>query len=282
MKNSPEVVSEASDPTTSGVLWSRLAKLFTLLSLKNSTYESHERVDRAMRAALEDRRPFAEDHLLEGLTLLGKEASVASAARGPWRGVVKDDLQRDEEETVEGVRRILAFYDLRDWLCSSSETNLVMMGEEEKVVIGEKKKEEAVERPASKNGLVVLDRKDETSKVDTGEDEEAKQKMMRNMAHLWLQQEVHELECDVGDRRQHGGTLLSGFAHYSPYLVVDHLALSAHLGLVKELVASRRFALVVPVAVIHMLDEMKKEDVGARTAMRWLEKQFRDGKSVLG
>lgn len=111
------------------------------------------------------------------------------------------------------------------------------------------------------------------------------------MAHLWLKQEVHELECGGGEsgrtsgggRRGEtsaaatGGTL-RGFAHYSPYIVVDHLALSRHLGLVKEVVASRKFAVIVPVAVIHALDEMKKGDAGARNAIRWLEKQFQDGK----
>ncbi len=289
------MVAEASDPTTSGVLWSRLAKLFTLLSLTNPTYESHEKVDRAMAQAKEETRPaFPEDHLLKGIGVLGKQAEQDTRGRGnKWRGMIKDARQQEEEEIMDGVRRILSFYELRNWLCRSPDTKLVLEGEEEKVVIGEKKVAGA--DGTKKNGLLLVNQEDAgdvKGEKDVGdeeneeeeEEEEAKRKMMRNMAHLWLQQEVHELECDSVRRNGGGGGggTLRGFAHYSPYVVVDHLALSKRLALVKEVVASRKFAVVVPTAVIQILDEMKKEDGGARTAIRWLEKQFRDGEPNAG
>ena len=110
-------------------------------------------------------------------------------------------------------------------------------------------------------------------KVMARNKEEEQKEMMKNMAQLWLQQEVDELEGRGSSRR--GG--FRGFAHYSPYIVVDHLAISRHLPLVKEIVASKKFAVIIPSAVIQELDDMKKAESGARTAIRWLERQFRDG-----
>ena len=110
-------------------------------------------------------------------------------------------------------------------------------------------------------------------KVKARNKEEDQKEMMKNMAQLWLQQEVNELEGRGSSKR--GG--FRGFAHYSPYIVVDHLAISRHLPLVKEIVASKKFAVIIPSAVIQELDDMKKAESGARTAIRWLEKQFRDG-----
>ena len=98
---------------------------------------------------------------------------------------------------------------------------------------------------------------------------------MENMARLWLQQEVHDLE-GKGSGGGSKGTF-KGFAHYSPYIVVDHFALSAHFNLVKEVVASKKFAVIIPTAVIQELDGLKKNNSGARNAIRWLEKQFHDG-----
>ncbi len=184
----------------------------------------------------------------------------------------------------------MSLYELRDWLCASPDTKLVCEGDEKKVAIGEKKPAKAEEDSRlQKNGLPLA----KSGENEEAEEEDEKKRVMRSMAHLWLKQEVHELECGGGEggRRSGGGGrrgetsaaaaaggTLRGFAHYSPYVVVDHLALSRHLGLVKEVVASRKFAVIVPVAVIHALDEMKKGDAGARNAIRWLEKQFQDGK----
>ena len=78
---------------------------------------------------------------------------------------------------------------------------------------------------------------------------EKKKAMMENMAQLWLQQEVHDLE---GKGSNSKGTF-RGFAHYSPYIVVDHFALTAHFNLVKEVVASKKFAVIIPTAGKEML-----------------------------
>ena len=59
--------------------------------------------------------------------------------------------------------------------------------------------------------------------------------------------QVNELEGRGSSKR--GG--FRGFAHYSPYIVVDHAAISRHLNLVKEIVASKKFAVIIPSAVIQ-------------------------------
>ena len=58
--------------------------------------------------------------------------------------------------------------------------------------------------------------------------------LMENMAQLWLQQEVKDLE----------GHETKG--KYSPYIVVDHMAMINHMFAIKDIVASKKFAVIVP------------------------------------
>ncbi|XP_076322001.1 nonsense-mediated mRNA decay factor SMG5-like [Tachypleus tridentatus] len=95
-----------------------------------------------------------------------------------------------------------------------------------------------------------------------------RKQMMRNMAHLWLKAEVNDLESKVK-----GG----GFPQLSPYLVPDISSFCQHLALLKQLRLSKRFVIVVPSVVIASLDERKKESMGAREAIRWLENELRHG-----
>ena len=59
---------------------------------------------------------------------------------------------------------------------------------------------------------------------------------MKNMGQLWLKAEVRDLESRV--RRKAG--------NFSPYLVVDSEALIEHIVLVKQLVGSRQFIVIIP------------------------------------
>lgn len=185
------------------------------------------------------------------------------------------------------MHRILDLLKFRDWLCSLPHTGLtleegwrVVAGERRHDIPdvdddeGEEKVEEGGKPERNAAGTPDIDTKrGGVLKVMARNKEEEQKEMMKNMAQLWLQQEVDELEGRGSSRR--GG--FRGFAHYSPYIVVDHLAISRHLPLVKEIVASKKFAVIIPSAVIQELDDMKKAESGARTAIRWLERQFRDG-----
>ncbi|KAK9693928.1 PIN domain [Popillia japonica] len=47
--------------------------------------------------------------------------------------------------------------------------------------------------------------------------------------------------------------------------------------MVKQLVYSRKFIVLVPSAVVSALDDLKREKLEARDAIRWLESQFHQG-----
>ena len=64
--------------------------------------------------------------------------------------------------------------------------------------------------------------------------DKATTQLMENMAQLWLQQEVKDLE--TGHEQTKG--------KYSPYLFVDHLAFINHLFVIKDIVASKKFAVI--------------------------------------
>lgn len=98
--------------------------------------------------------------------------------------------------------------------------------------------------------------------------ESRRNQLMRDMAQLRLQAEVKELE---------GSLAGSSEAVFPPYVLVDDAALCDCLGCVKELAASARCILVIPLAVVDKLDMMKKDSTGAREAIRWLEGQLRRG-----
>lgn len=106
---------------------------------------------------------------------------------------------------------------------------------------------------------------------------------MKHMGQLWLASEVRALESRV-----------RGKASLSPYLVLDADALIKFTYMVKHLVHSRKFIVVIPsagellffyplnryllfFAVVSALDDLKREQSEARDAIRWLESQFHRG-----
>ncbi|KAF4529420.1 hypothetical protein B566_EDAN003514 [Ephemera danica] len=102
---------------------------------------------------------------------------------------------------------------------------------------------------------------------------ESKRQLMHHMGRLWLRAEVRELERAVRKRE--------GACTFSPYIVVDAEALLHHAALVKQLVFSRKFVVIIPCVVVGALDELKRDSVKARDATRWLETQFQRGNRFL-
>lgn len=100
------------------------------------------------------------------------------------------------------------------------------------------------------------------------EEEARRNRLMRDMAQLRLQLEVSQLEGSLQQPKSQS---------VSPYLVPDTAALSQHLGLVRQLVHSGCFILIIPRTVIDGLDRLKKETPGARDGIRFLESEFRKG-----
>lgn len=71
-------------------------------------------------------------------------------------------------------------------------------------------------------------------------DDEQRVKMMKEMGQLWLEAEVKNLENKVKQTAK--------MSLLTPYLVVDSEALIQHNILVKKLVSSRQFVLLIPTA----------------------------------
>ncbi|CAH8596565.1 unnamed protein product [Schistosoma haematobium] len=67
----------------------------------------------------------------------------------------------------------------------------------------------------------------------------------------------------------------------SPFLVIDAYCLTSHLSMVKQLVSSNRFVLIIPQAVISHLDYLKKTMASARVAIRYLEHEAHGGNRYL-
>ncbi|XP_063235074.1 nonsense-mediated mRNA decay factor SMG5 [Bacillus rossius redtenbacheri] len=113
----------------------------------------------------------------------------------------------------------------------------------------------------------------ESAEAGSGDEQSAtpRGQLMHHMGQLWLRAEVRDLESRL---RRRG-------AAFSPYLAVDCDALIHHMHLVKQLVAARRFILLIPNAVVSALDKLKREVGRARETIRWLEVQFQRGNRFL-
>lgn len=101
------------------------------------------------------------------------------------------------------------------------------------------------------------------------EEEARRNRLMRDMAQLRLQLEVSQLEGSLQQPKAQSSM--------SPYLVPDTTVLCQHLGLLRQLAASGCFIIIIPRTVIDGLDLLKKENSGARDAIRFLETEFRKG-----
>lgn len=99
-------------------------------------------------------------------------------------------------------------------------------------------------------------------------EESRRNQLMRDMAQLRLQAEVNQLEGSLETSDHHS---------FPPYLIPDSAALCDSLQLVKQLTQTSRGIIVIPLSVIDVLDCLKKDSVGAREAIRWLETEFRKG-----
>lgn len=89
---------------------------------------------------------------------------------------------------------------------------------------------------------------------------------MQSLTAQWLQHEVRNLE----ERTARRATL-------GLYLVPDATVLINHLTAIKMLLSKPTHMIIIPQTVIDLLDQQKRESLGARDAIRWLEIKFRHG-----
>lgn len=67
----------------------------------------------------------------------------------------------------------------------------------------------------------------------------------------------------------------------TPYLVMDSKSLTEFTPIVKNLIKTKKFVVLIPSAVLSELDELKKYSDGARNAIKWLEQEFSKGNRFL-
>ncbi|CAD6997367.1 unnamed protein product [Ceratitis capitata] len=106
----------------------------------------------------------------------------------------------------------------------------------------------------------------------SGADEERSETMSKKceiMGKLWLKNEVETLEEEL--RKNPMNIIMT------PFLVVDAKALTEYNGIVKNLVKTKKFIVLIPNAVLNELDDLKKRSENARNVIRWLEQEFKHG-----
>ena len=294
LMDSKDLVREAGE--SSSILWFRLSRLFNILPVgpdfTHEKFVSNNQITMTLKQFFSNdnisdeklqpnptwkTHPMPEDWLTKGIEIFDQHQ------RGlEWDA--SEDLLAESQDTCDevkhGLLRILQLNYFCDWLTSvpqtrmgireSSATNLDTEKKHGRIVYMKASVENDsfnIENPkiqpdahTSANESIATDVKIE-NEVDETKNKAA---MMQNMAQLWLQQEVKDLEMGsrVSDRT---------------YLVMDHWALISNLNLVKDIVDSRRFIVIIPTATIQQLDDMKRQNNDARVAIKWLEQQFQKG-----
>lgn len=99
---------------------------------------------------------------------------------------------------------------------------------------------------------------------------EQRNEMMKALAKQKLKHDVSELEKKLKTSNNNGD-------EDSVYLVLDTPALCRHLSLLRTLVKSGNFVVIIPTQVIAALDELKKYNPGARDATKFLEDEIKHG-----
>ena len=126
--------------------------------------------------------------------------------------------------------------ELKLWLCKLPQTGFKLT--QEKLEFNPNKTDEFSRQTTAGTSASVGEEVDESNKAA----------LMENMAQLWLQQEVKDLETGHETKGKYS----------SPYLVVDHMAMINHMFAIKDIVASKKFAVIVPNAGE---EEQKKNSV---------------------
>lgn len=102
---------------------------------------------------------------------------------------------------------------------------------------------------------------------------EQRNQMMKALAKQKLKHDVNELEKQLKTSVAMSPTKVGNVV----YLVLDTPALCRHLSLLRSLVKSAQFVVIIPTQVIAALDELKKFNPGARDAIKFLEDEIKHG-----
>ncbi|KAJ8915213.1 hypothetical protein NQ315_015436 [Exocentrus adspersus] len=210
------------------------------------------------------RLPLSEDVILKGVELLAEAQKDLD-----WNYIQSRGMTVKEEAVV----RIVKLISFGKYLTTVEETG-VSFDEEKNVFVCKENDKGGAEKSSvsimEELELQEVENGTFLNKLPYADGDESKGQgqlnKMKHMGQLWLAAEVRALESRVG-----------GKAALSPYLVLDSDALIKYTFMVKHLVHSRKFIVLVPTAVVSALDDLKREKIEARDAIRWLESQFQRG-----
>lgn len=117
-----------------------------------------------------------------------------------------------------------------------------------------------------------LEKQEAEEKAQKALAEEKKQKLMKSMAQLRLQSVVHKLEGSVMNPEEES---------LPPYVIPIAEVMCNQLNIVRQLSECGRFVVVIPTEVTSSLDITKKQQVKAREAIKFLEKEFQRGNKYI-
>lgn len=235
-----------------------LKKIVQLLNLINIELSSRKLKNLKISAELirtdGTKIPLPEDIVLKGLTILKERQENID-----WN-YLNNIIVDSKEEALFRVNKLVSF---GHFLTGIKDTGISFEKKKKNFVL-----EEII--LAEPEHVTTENEEHQNHTKSKNSDSISRGKLMKHMGQLWLAAEIQDLESRVKNRTS-----------FSPYLVLDVEALIHYQHLVKQFVSARKFIVLVPFAVLSALDELKRETIKAREAIRWLEAQFHHGNRFL-
>lgn len=182
--------------------------------------------------------------LPEDITVRGLACFQAAHAKLNWN-CLRTRTLRPEEETYARIFKLIRFGS------SLAESKVCALNYDAT------RQWFSVETNGVKNGITNNTEREEKRRVE-GE-------RLKLMGELWLKSEVSQLENKAKK------------VNLPPYIVPDVDVFLNHHSLLKQLVLSKKFIVLIPFIVVSGLDEYKGTSQRVRDTIRWLENQLRSG-----
>lgn len=235
LKCDPEIVKSCASNT--GTLIRQIVRLVNLININLKNVSTKLKISELINQ--ESKIPLAED-----VTLKGVSSFKTLHANYDWEFLLNKDVTAKEEAVI----RIIKILSFGKWLSKIDEAK-VTFDERTNIFLcqleGKSEEDEGLSAAALMEKLERQDVQTTPSKTSltNGESREEggghiSNTKMKHMGQLWLAAEVRALEKSVGGTK----------AALSPYLVLDADALIKYTHMVKQLVYSRQFILIVPAA----------------------------------
>ncbi|KAH0539216.1 protein SMG5 [Cotesia glomerata] len=262
LKSNPEIIKSICN----SLLLERIATFINLINIDKYYGVLFEKWEKDREVSLKADKlqeycktvPLPEDIDLRGLNVLENAHKDIN-----WQILRKLMISKNEEVLL----RIVKLIDFGNFLSNVEGSGFMYNEEDNLFVVAQVDKEKKIDLvKKEEEGTEQEERVKNDNEINS---EHPRGKLMRHMGKLWLKAEVRALETRLRSKLM------------SPYLVVDHEALTKHTPTLKRLVYAKKFVIVIPSIVVSALDEMKRTSGRAREATRWLENQLQKGSRFL-